>query len=204
MTAGAMADCSWPGRIGAENRIATVEERVAPEEPFDWSRRQVAAHHRTVYRLALAVLGPGGDAEAEEVAQEAFLRLHRERQRFRGESRVSTWLHRVAFRLAVDRRRRPRRKYPHVDAEHLERHPAERSRVDPLEGALRSETAVALERAIQRLSAPQQAVIRLHYWLDASVPEIAGQLGLPEGTVKSHLHRGRAALAGLLAGTVSR
>ncbi|HUF77581.1 MAG TPA: RNA polymerase sigma factor [Thermoanaerobaculia bacterium] len=173
--------------------------RRAAGDPFDWSRRQVAAQYRTVYRVALAVLGPGGEAEAEEVAQEAFLRLHAERHRFRGESRVSTWLHRVAFRLAVDRRRRPSRKHVHVGEEHLDRRPANASAEDPFETTHRAERAENLERAIQRLSETQQAVIRLHYWLDTSVAEISEHLGLPVGTVKSHLYRGRAALADLLA-----
>lgn len=188
--------------LRVEESAVREEMRRAQKDPFDWSRQQVAAHHRTVYRVALAALGPGGEAEAEEVAQEAFLRLHVERHhhRFRGDSRVSTWLHRVAFRLAIDRRRRPRRKHLHVGEEHLEQRPAEGHRDDPFERTRQAETAASLERAITRLSEMQQMVIRLHYWLDASVEEISNQMGLPAGTVKSHLHRARAALAELLGG----
>lgn len=202
MSAHAVVEPSWLCRPGDEEETVSEEMRRAPGDPFDWSREQITAHHRTVYHVALAALGPGGESEAEEVAQEAFLRLHAERHRFRGESSVSTWLHRVAFRLAADRRRHPWRKHVHLGEEHVDLLPVRVPGETPLERARRRETAAILEVGIQRLSETQQVVIRLHYWLDASVAEISEHLGLPAGTVKSHLYRGRAALADLLGGRI--
>lgn len=200
MTEAAVAEPIWFSGVSESEGEYPGELRSRPDDPFDWSRRQVALHHRTVYKVALGVLGPGGEAEAEEVAQEAFLRLHAERERFRGESRVATWLHRVAFRLAVDRCRRPRRKHQHVGTEYLERSELARDADDPYRRARTAERAEALERALGGLSEVRRTVIRLHYWLELGVAEISKLLDMPTGTVKSHLYRGRAALARRLKG----
>lgn len=147
-----------------------------------------------VFRVALSVLGPGRAADAEDVAQEVFVRAHRALPSFRGESRVGTWLYRLAFNRAVDHRRRLRRR---AEAP-LEEPGAERvepaaagAGSDPYRAARGAEEARAVRRALARLPDRERAVLHLHYWLGHTVAEIGELLGLPAGTVKSHLHRGR-------------
>jgi RNA polymerase sigma-70 factor (ECF subfamily) len=120
------------------------------------------------------------------VTQEVFLRFYRALPRFRGDSLVSTWLYRVAFHAAIDVRRQPRYRLPHVVEE--ETPAAEARPADPLRRA-------RLEAQLERLSDMQRSIVRLHYWMGYTVTEIAEMTGRAEGTVKSDLHRARRRLA---------
>lgn len=163
----------------------------------------VRSHRDRVFRVALSVLGPGRAAEAEDVTQEVFVRAHRALPAFRGESRLGTWLYRLAFNRAVDHRRRlGRRAEEPLSAAGTEAGsvddgggppdlPDRGAGSDPYGTARRAEESQAVLRALLRLSDEQRAALHLHYWLGHTVAEIGRLLGLPAGTVKSHLHRGR-------------
>jgi len=153
--------------------------------------RLVERHQGYVFRLALSVLGPGFEADAEDVAQEVFIRVAGRLQEFRGDSAFRTWLHRLAFNMAVDRRRRPRWRKPHVDPAVLDRRPATGQGDDPFVAAEASERSRAIRCCLDSLPDSLRSVIHLRYWMDLQVEDIAEVLQVPLGTVKSHLHRGR-------------
>lgn len=150
------------------------------EEVFDASYR----------RLVVQLYGVTGDlVEAEEVVQEAFARAvalgHR---RWRQVVTKEAWLRTVALNVARTRGRRSRlfsALAPRV--------------ATPTDVPGISEDHLALVTAMRRLRVAEREVLALHYFADLSVARIAGELGLPEGTVKTRLKRGRDALAGLLA-----
>jgi RNA polymerase sigma-70 factor (ECF subfamily) len=149
----------------------------------------VSGHRDRVYRVVLSVLGPLLEAEAEDVTQEVFMRLLRVVDSFRGESTLGTWLYRVAFNAAIDRRRLARLRMPHVEVS-----------VIPERGAtgLDAETRRSVMRAVERLPDTYRSVVHLHYWMGESVEEISESLSMPAGTVKSHLHRARNLLREML------
>lgn len=134
----------------------------------------------------LTVLG-GDRADAEEVAQDAYVRLLARWPRVRGYDDPEAWLRTVAARLMVSRHRRrtvARRALPRLV-------PA-----DP--GDPGTDDHLDLRDALARLPVDQRAVVLLHHLDDRPVDEVARLLHLPVGTVKSRLARGRAALATLL------
>lgn len=154
-------------------------------------RRIVETYRDHAYGLALRIVG--SEADAEEAAQDAFVRVWRALPQFRGESRFSTWLHRVVVRCAYDvtARLRVRRERE----EPLEPEPGdirEPSRDPPDPASRERERRVA--RLLEHLTEIQRAVVTLYYYEDQSVEDVARALDLPEGTVKTHLHRARAAL----------
>lgn len=163
----------------------------------------VRRYQDRVFRLALSVLGPGNELEAEDVAQEVFLQLHRKLDTFRSESRFSTWLYRIAYRKAVDAQRRARHRHPHLGEDVLGEGADRSPQSSPLERALADDRRRALHRAITALRPRQRSAIHLHYWLGYSVEEIAKLHGTSPGTVKSDLHRARARLAPLLSRELS-
>jgi RNA polymerase sigma-70 factor (ECF subfamily) len=175
---------------GPSEREWVDRARSGDTEAF---RKLVERHGDRAYGLALRMLGSA--AEAEEAAQDAFLRAWRALPGFRGESTFSTWLHRIVVRRALDRqavlKTRRAREAPLDEA--VERDLAAPGALDP--GLQRT-----LDRLLLDLSDVQRAAVMLYYYEDRSVDEVARMLGLPEGTVKTHLHRARGILrAGWLA-----
>jgi RNA polymerase sigma-70 factor, ECF subfamily len=127
-------------------------------------------------------------AEAQDLVQEAFVRALARWPRLSRYDDPVAWVRRVAWNLATSRWRYLRVARAHA---HLER-------PDPV--APPSPDRVALSRALATLPATQRRTLVLYYLADLSVAEIAQQEGVAEGTVRSSLHRGRAALAQQLRG----
>jgi len=181
----------------ADDDASLVRElqRTGDEELF---RRLVQRHKHRVFRVAVAVLGPGHEAEAEDLTQEAFLLAFRKLASFRGDSTFSTWLAHVARNLAIDRRRRADLRCSHVPECELAKLPADGAGSDPEQTAATREQRQLLLRLIERLPEPQRTAVYLYYWLDSSLAEIAEVLELKPEAVKSHLYRARQRLAGAL------
>lgn len=142
----------------------------------------------TRHRVVAFLYAMGGDrGEAQDAAQEAFLRAW---QRW---STVSTyddpeaWVRTVGYRLCLNRWRKARN---HVVA--YRRHGAQPPAPAP------GEDTVALVDALRRLPEPERLAIALHHLLDLPVAAVAAQTGVSVNTVKSRLARGRRALASLL------
>lgn len=137
--------------------------------------------------------------EADDVVEDALMRIHDAGPGFRGERGLRTWTLRITANLCRDRLRR--RKFVAGTVEDLE--PAGLS-FDPIpdwDGAIDQRTiARELERAVDRLPHDQREAVLLRHRLGLSHQEMAEALGIPEGTVKSRLSRAidslRAALKG--------
>jgi RNA polymerase sigma-70 factor (ECF subfamily) len=139
--------------------------------------------HRQVFALCRHVLGNATDAE--DALQETFLAVAGALPRFRGESSVRTWVHRIAIRVAIKlRARRPLHDELDANAGH-----------DP--SAQRAD-ADAVARAMATLSFEHRLVLSLFAVAGLTHGEIADALGLPEGTVWSRLHHAKKNLAAAL------
>src|SRR5207244_641659 len=77
----------------------------------------VRRYREPVFRLALSIMGPAFAGEAEEVAQEVFVRVHRGLTSFRGEAQFSSWIYRIAFNQALNLKERVRYRVPHLSEE---------------------------------------------------------------------------------------
>lgn len=150
-------------------------------------RALVELHRARAYALALRVLRSGADAE--EVAQDAFVRAWAALPTFRGDAAFSTWLHRIVWRRALDRlaEAKARRRREEVVAN-------EATLVAAPEHEMGAATEPFAERLLESLSPQQRAAVVLFYFEDRSVAQAALVMGLPENTFKTHLHRARAAL----------
>ena len=154
----------------------------------------VRRHERPVFRLALRMLG--NREEAEDVAQEALLSLHRHGHRFRRESRFSTFVYRVTANAALNRRRtlgrsRARERLLAERESGFDPTPSPRNPGDALVGA---EAQARVQEALQELSPDLRLAVVLFDIEGLPYGEIARVLEVPEGTVKSRIHRARNAL----------
>ena len=151
--------------------------------------RAVRDHSRVVYRVAYAILRNHHDAE--DATQEAFLRVLRLRRELEGVRDAKTWLARVAYRVAVDRR--PRAGHVSLDDETTPSGAtvlaAPGEAVD--EAAASRQVRALLSRAIAALPADLRHAVQLSTLEELSSSEVAALLGIPEGTVRTRLMRAR-------------
>jgi RNA polymerase sigma-70 factor, ECF subfamily len=147
----------------------------------------VTAYQHRVFGVALRMLGNA--AEAEEIAQEVFLRAHRALANFRGEAKLSTWLYAIASRLCLTRLGTTERAMVRQGEDRLMTLPHELAGPD---AALeQTELETALHRAIAELPDERRIVVVLRDLEGLSYEEIAAALELELGTVRSRLHRAR-------------
>jgi len=159
----------------------------------------VERYQQKVFRLAISILGPGRAADAEDVAQLVFLRVFQQLPRFRGDSRFSTWLYRIAWNCALDEKNRGTRAAARSAAPEAVNAVNAAASSSPYQQAAEGQRRARLHTALEELPETYQMTLRLHYWLGCSVEEIAELMGSTAGTVKSYLHRARARLQQQLA-----
>jgi RNA polymerase sigma-70 factor (ECF subfamily) len=169
---------------GADDHALLARLRAGDARAFE---DMVIRHQHRVFGVALRMLGRR--AEAEEIAQETFLRAHRSLDTFRGDARLSTWLYAIASRLCLNRLASADRRRVRHDEEALARAADEGATATAeLE---RREREAAVRRAIGELSDERRIVLVLADLEGLSYEDIATALALPLGTVRSRLHRAR-------------
>ncbi len=148
----------------------------------------IRAHQDSVYAFILRM--SGRPEVAEDIVQEALVRVLNNLRRFDSRFRFSTWLFTIAKRLYLNY---SQKLGPAYDSEAVDMRPDHgpgpglaNARRETMENARR-----LLDAALRALPALQREVILLFHQQEWPIAEIAGHLHLPEGTVKSHLHRGR-------------
>lgn len=164
-------------------------EQCREADDFAAFAELVRRYRAPVFRLAVSILGQGFAPDAEDVAQEVMVRVHRSLGSFRGEARFGSWVYRIAFNQALNVKAHARYRAPHVSDQALAATPSpERGPEDRVQDERRRQALVEL---VGELPEVYQSALRLHYWLGASMSEIATMLDVPENTVKSYLHRAR-------------
>jgi RNA polymerase sigma-70 factor (ECF subfamily) len=152
----------------------------------------------------------GHAEEAEDLAQEAFLRVYRARKSYHPRSKFTTWLFTIANNLALNslrsRRRKPVQPLPPQDSGPLGPRPAEQLVPDPGSGPLRKvergELAEVIRRALDGLNERQRMAVVLNKFEDMNYEEIASVMGLTTKGVKSLLSRARMNLRTALSGYI--
>ncbi|WP_281540797.1 RNA polymerase sigma factor [Maribacter aestuarii] len=154
----------------------------------------ITKYQHMVYNLALRLVGNKEDAE--EVAQDTFLRAFNALADFKGESKFSTWLYRIAYHKGLDVIKKKRElkvssidSYPNLDVIYLE------SSWDSLEGKEQKRT---IKEAMEDLDGDDAFLLTLFYFKELSLSEIAEIKSLQANTVKVKLFRARKRLASIL------
>jgi RNA polymerase sigma-70 factor (ECF subfamily) len=148
----------------------------------------VERHRAMVYRVAYQFAGNHHDAE--DIAQEVFIKIYRSLDRFRQDAQLTSWMYRIVMNACIDHRRRHRVSSSATagdEAEYRMLNAAEET-PGPEERAYAGEIGEVLEFEIGRLPKGQRIVFLMRHYQGMKLCEIAEALGLAEGTVKRQLH----------------
>lgn len=153
-------------------------------------RRLIEPHQDFVFRVALSILG--NREEAEEAAQDAFVRAYRGLGSFSGKVPFQAWMYRIAVRTALNvRRRRRRRLFERLTPPAWFGGVPSSETETPDALFAKRDARIRLREIIDRLPAKLHEVVVLTYLQELACGEIAEILNIPEGTVKSRLYRAR-------------
>jgi RNA polymerase sigma-70 factor (sigma-E family) len=181
--------------VAGEPALARADDSARPDGRGTPVRREIqiealyAAHYQPMLRMALLLMG--GDSSAEDVVQEAFIRVYGSRSNIRDTDRAAAYLRVTTTNLARSALRRRL-----LAARHPPALPADA--VSPEERAVAGVRGALVVRALRQLPQRQREVVVLRYYADLSVIETARALQISEGAVKSYGSRGLARLALLL------
>jgi RNA polymerase sigma-70 factor (ECF subfamily) len=168
-----------------KSRMGADVQRLLRERRYDEAlEAMLDLYEHKVFRMAVAILRDAG--RAEEVTQDIFLKMWRALPEYDGRASPSTWLYAIARNTCLSAvRAQSYRKTATLDDV-------------PEPSAASSSPAIDWERLLAKLPDAQRHVITLFYFEERSVAEVAAMMGVPEGTVKSQLHRARRALADMM------
>ena len=185
------------------NQVAALLQRAraGDAEAFE---QLIEPHVGRLYNYLARMVGD--PADAEDLTQDAILRVHRAIGSFRGGATFQTWLYRIATNIAVDALRRRARRSARVSSlddplqaeQGLVAREVRDTQRDPQQRAEASELTAEVQKAIDQLSPKLRAVVVLFDLQGLTYDEIAQALALPLGTVKSRLFNARSRLRELL------
>ena len=181
--------------------------RVRDDVPEAFQELVERYQHRLVAVMHHLV---GNADEAEDLAQEVFLRVYRARKKYHPSAKFSTWLFTIANNLALNalrtRQRKPTIPLPSQDSGPLGPRPAEQivrdRRSGPMQRLQRQELAALIRKALEGLNERQRLAVVLNKFEDMNYAEIAEVLGLTTKAVKSLLSRARLNLKAALSGYI--
>lgn len=156
----------------------------------------VNRHKRYAFAIAMRILG--NRAEAEEAAQDAFIKAYHHLSGFNREAKFSTWLYRIVFNTAITYKRKQRGQHQSIEKAIVTYHP------DGEQTLEKTDKKRFLEQAMNRLTESDKLAITLFYLKEFSLEEISEITGTPANTIKVRIHRARLRLADELKNILSK
>ena len=148
-----------------------------------------------VYTLSIRMMK--NREEAEEVAQDAFIKTYKSLDKFKGESKFSTWIYRVAYNTCLDRLKKNKRTQYTVTIDEYTEHQVKTidNALDKIEASEKKQT---IQQCIELLPSDDNVLLTLYYFEELSLEEIGKIVGLKPNNVKVKLFRSRKKLATIL------
>lgn len=171
--------------ITKEEEFELIDRILAGQT--DAYARLVDSYKSFAFTIALKVLE--NRAEAEEAAQDAFIRAFHYLKKFNREARFSTWLYRITFNTAISAKRKNKMRLDSIENTIIVQ---EGSSEDAL---ARNDKHVFIAQAMEKLNEMDKLSIQLYYLQEFSLEEVAEMMGQPTNTIKVRVHRARIRLA---------
>ena len=155
----------------------------------------VDQHKNLVFSLALKMLK--NQEEAEEVSQDTFVKVYTSLQGFKGDSKFSTWIYRIAYNTCLDRIKKNKKHFDHVELNEVTE-----NKVYTLQNALKimeqKEKAEKIRSCLDQVPAEDAALLTLFYFEEKNLKELEKIMDLTVSTIKVRLFRARKRLAAIM------
>lgn len=155
----------------------------------------VDRYKNLVYTLCLRMLK--NKEEAEEVAQDTFIKVYKSLEKFKGESKFSTWIYKVTYHSCLDRLKKNKKEYLNVGIDEFTEHQV-KTIDNALDTLIDDERKQAIKECLQLLPSDDSFLLTLYYFEEQSLDEIAKIVDLRPNNVKVKLFRSRKKLASIL------
>jgi RNA polymerase sigma-70 factor (ECF subfamily) len=155
----------------------------------------VDRHKDFVFTLSLKILQ--NREEAEEAAQDTFIKIYKSLNRFKGESKFSTWIYKITYNNCLDRLKKQKRNRPVVAINEYTEHEV-KSLMNVLDTIEENERKQMIKSCLDLLPAEESFLLTLYYFNENSLKEISLIMGITENNVKIKLYRSRKKLTGIL------
>ncbi len=146
----------------------------------------VSKHKNLVFSIALKILNSREDAE--EIAQDAFLKAYQSLKTFERKSKFSTWLYRITYNAAISRTRKKKVEFVGIDSSVVENYSSDDAQAN-LEQSDQTEREMLMQRALKNLPGDDNLLVTLFYKADNSIEDISSITGLSVSNVKVKLFR---------------
>lgn len=160
----------------------------------------VETHKNMIFTLGLRMLGNREDAE--EVTQDVFMKVNASLGSFKGDSKLSTWIYRIAHNACLDRIKKNRGEGRHLQPEECSRDIAYLD--SALERMAQGERTAMIRASLAKLPPLDASVLTLYYYGEMNLSELGQVTGLSPGTLKVRLFRARKRLAGIMEGILDQ
>ncbi len=200
VTKGAAQEVEAQGKISL--MLLTDEELVVRAQKDDaWATEELVRRYRQKAYAVAYHMCFGDREEAQDLTQEAFLKLFKNLKKFRGKSAFYTWFYRIVVNACIDGMRRRRRRERifllrrlgedggESSQEAMEGQPEMEEALNPMQVLSGKQMAEKAQEALQSLSEKQRVVFQLKVFHEMRIAEISKVMKMAEGTVKSHLFR---------------
>ncbi|WP_108425779.1 RNA polymerase sigma factor [Flagellimonas amoyensis] len=155
----------------------------------------VDGHKDLVYTLCIRMLGNREDAE--EVSQDVFIKVFTALRNFKGDSKLSTWIYRIAYNACLDRLKRTKKERMRVEVDHL-KGSAFSVMDNALDRMVQEERSVLINSCLAALPAEDASILTLFYFEEKNLLEMEKVLDLSANTIKVRLFRARKKLAAIM------
>lgn len=147
-----------------------------------------------VFTLAIRMMK--NREEAEEVTQDTFIKIYKSLRKFKGDSKLSTWIYKVAFNSCLDRLKSYKREYLKVTIDEFTEHQV-KTIDNALDSLVEEERKQKIQDCLQQLPSEDSFLLTLYYFEEQSLDEIANVVGLTANNLKVKLFRSRKKLASI-------
>lgn len=161
---------------------------------------ELVEHYKDlVFTLALRMMKHR--EEAEEVAQDTFIKAYKSLRSFKGDSKFSTWMYRITYNTCLDRIKSNKRKHQEIEINELTLNKL-KSIDNALDNMVDNEREKLVKQCVEALPSQESFMLTLYYYEDLSLDEISKIIDLPTNTIKVRLFRTRKKLATILKETL--